>query len=69
MKKIIAIIAVVGTLSACHYGTQEAQNTLKDNEKYKTDEAGYSINRANVAAAEENTADTAVVATDSAAVK
>lgn len=69
MKKIVAILAVAGTLSACHYGTEEAQKTLKDNEKYKTDEAGYSVNRANVAAGEENTTDTTAVATDSAAVK
>ena len=65
MKKILAILAVAGTLSACHYGTEEAQNTLKDNEKYKSDEAGYSVNRANVTANEEASADTSAATVDS----
>jgi len=69
MKKILAILAVAGTLSACHYGTEEAQNTLKDNEKYKSDEAGYSINRANVTATEEANTDTTAVAVDSTSTK
>ena len=65
MKKFLAILAVAGTLSACHYGTEEAQNTLKDNEKYKSDEAGYSVNRANVTATEEASVDTTVATVDS----
>ena len=50
MKKILVAFAFAASLSACHYGTNEAQKTLQDNEKYKTDQAGYSINRANVTA-------------------
>ncbi len=69
MKKIVAILALAGTLSACHYGTEEAQNTLKDNEKYKSDESGYSINRANVTAGEESNSDSTSAVIDSAAVK
>jgi hypothetical protein len=69
MKKFLAILAVAGTLSACHYGTEEAQNTLKDNEKYKSDEAGYSVNRANVTATEEASVDTTVATVDSTTTK
>ncbi|TAE87404.1 MAG: hypothetical protein EAY81_04170 [Bacteroidetes bacterium] len=33
-------------MSACHYGQDEAKQTLERNEKYKTEKAEYSINRA-----------------------
>jgi hypothetical protein len=50
MKKILVAFAFAASLSACHYGTDEAQKTLKANEQYKSDKADYSINRANVTA-------------------
>lgn len=62
MKKILVAFAFAASLSACHYGTNEAQKTIETNELYKTEQAGYSINRANVSAeAPEATADTALV--------
>ncbi|MDZ4668697.1 MAG: membrane lipoprotein lipid attachment site-containing protein [bacterium] len=63
MKKILFAFAFAATLSACHYGTEEAQKTLNDNEKYKSESAGYSVNSANVKAEE-----TAVPATETAPV-
>lgn len=52
MKKILFAFAFAATLSACHYGTEEAKNTLDDNAKYKSEQADYSVNRANVKAEE-----------------
>jgi len=34
------------TLTACHYGQNEANDTLERNETYKNDKAEYSVNRA-----------------------
>ena len=57
MKKLLAIALFSFTVTACHYGTEEAQKTLKANEEYKTEQADYSVNRANVEApAEEEVA-------------
>ncbi len=50
MKKILVAFAFLASLSACHYGTEEAQKTLETNEQYKSDKADYSVNRANVKA-------------------
>ncbi|MBP7512376.1 MAG: hypothetical protein KA981_10620 [Bacteroidia bacterium] len=52
MKKILFAFAFAASLSACHYGTEEAKNTLDDNAKYKSESADYSVNRANVKAEE-----------------
>lgn len=56
MKKILVAFAFAASLSACHYGTDEAQKTLKANEQYKSEKADYSINRANVTAEADNAA-------------
>ncbi len=50
MKKILIAFAFAASLSACHYGTEEAQKTIQTNDQYKTDQAAYSVNRANVSA-------------------
>jgi hypothetical protein len=46
MKKILASALVIVSLSACHYGQDEAKQTLERNELYKTEKADYSVNRA-----------------------
>lgn len=46
MKKLFAAAIVVTSLSACHYGQDEAKQTLERNELYKTEKADYSVNRA-----------------------
>ncbi len=70
MKKLVAILAISASLTACHYGTEEAQKTLDANEQYKSEKADYSVNRANVSAAEESApADTAAASTDTVTVK
>lgn len=46
MKKLVAAAALVATLSACHYGQNEAKETLERNEQYKNEKADYSVNRA-----------------------
>lgn len=53
------------TFGACHYGAEEAKQTLETNQEYKGDKSDYSVNRANVAIPEESTpsADTVKVAT------
>lgn len=53
MKKLLAIAVVALSLGACHYGTEEAEKTLETNSEYKAAKADYSVNRANVTAAEE----------------
>lgn len=36
MKKVVVILAAITfSLTACHYGKEEAKETLKRNEKYK----------------------------------
>ncbi len=49
MKKLIIAFTFVASLSltACHYGQEEAQKTLKANELYKSDKQDYSTNRGN----------------------
>lgn len=48
MKKLFfaAIALSIVSLSACHYGQDEAKQTLERNEQYKSEKADYSINRA-----------------------
>ncbi len=46
MKKILASALVIVSLSACHYGQDEAKQTLERNELYKTEKADYSVNKA-----------------------
>lgn len=63
MKKLLAIFIISASLTACHYGTEEAQKTLDANEQYKSENAEYSVNRANVSAADETApADTVTAA-------
>jgi hypothetical protein len=67
MKKILVAFAFAASLSACHYGTDEAQKTLKANEQYKSDKADYSINRANVTAEADKEADKEAATVDTTA--
>jgi hypothetical protein len=48
MKKLALALATVAFLSitACHYGQEEAEKTLERNEQYKGDKADYSVNHA-----------------------
>ena len=48
MKKftIAALFLSALTMTACHYGQNEAKDTLERNELYKNDKAEYSVNRA-----------------------
>ncbi len=46
MKKILAAVLVIALLSACHYGQDEAKQTLERNELYKTEKTDYSVNKA-----------------------
>lgn len=48
MKKLLFLGLLTATLSACHYGQDEAQKTIETNEQYKSEKADYSVNRANV---------------------
>lgn len=48
MKKLFVALAVSAVLSSCHYLQGEARETLETNEKYKSEKAEYSVNRANV---------------------
>ncbi len=72
MKKIAVLITFGFTLTfgACHYGAEEAKNTLETNQEYKGDKSDYSVNRANVTEPKESdpSADTAFVATVDTAV-
>lgn len=49
MKKLSIVLALVAGLSltACHYGQEEAEKTLKANDLYKGDKKDYSTNRGN----------------------
>ncbi len=49
MKKLTIALALVASLSltACHYGQEEAAKTLETNELYKGDKKDYSTNRGN----------------------
>jgi hypothetical protein len=46
MKKLLAAAIVIASLSACHYGQNEAKETLERNENYKNENADFSVNRA-----------------------
>jgi hypothetical protein len=50
MKKtaiaFLSISALALSLASCHYGENEAKETIERNEQYKTEKADYSINRA-----------------------
>lgn len=65
MKKLAIAFATVSVfaLTSCHYGQQEAKETLGRNEQYKGDKADYSVNRAGGDAPKEEAA--APVAADS----
>ncbi|MFN4083540.1 MAG: hypothetical protein ACK4K9_07915 [Bacteroidia bacterium] len=58
MKKIFLVLFVAATLSSCHYLQGEARETLETNEKYKSEKADYSVNRANVSVQKEETQQT-----------
>lgn len=64
MKKFIAALFVSSlVISACHYGQDEAKETLQTNEQYKSDKVDYSTNRGNDGVMPENKkAETAPVA-------
>ena len=67
MKKLAIAFATLSmfSLTACHYGQEEAKNTLKRNEEYKGDKAGYSVNRAGGDAPAEGVDTTAAAPVDS----
>jgi hypothetical protein len=48
MKKLIlpAFAAMALLVSACHYGQNEAKETIERNEQYKTEKQDYSVNKA-----------------------
>jgi hypothetical protein len=69
MKKLAIVALSVFALTACHYGEEEAKNTLKRNEEYKGDKAGYSVNRAGGDAPKEEKADTTAAVADTTAKK
>ena len=48
MKKLFIAALFISALSltACHYGRQDAEKTLERNELYKGDKHEYSVNRA-----------------------
>lgn len=70
MKKLFAAAIVIASLSACHYGQNEAKETLQRNEEYKNEKADYSVNRAGEygsATKSEAKVDTTASATDTTA--
>jgi hypothetical protein len=69
MKKLAIAIATVSVfaLTSCHYGQNEAKETLERNEQYKSEKADYSVNRAGGDAPKEEA--TAPVAADSTSTK
>lgn len=71
MKKILASALVITLLAACHYGQDEAKQTLERNELYKSEKADYSINKAGEYGNPNETAKIAVdtLITDTSAVK
>lgn len=48
MKKLMFAALLFSSLAftACHYGQNEAHETIERNEQYKNDKADYSVNRA-----------------------
>jgi hypothetical protein len=66
MKKIAVLITLGFTLTfgACHYGAEEAKQTLETNKEYQGNKSDYSVNRANVAVPKESApeADTTIAA-------
>jgi hypothetical protein len=68
MKKLSIAILFAATLavSACHYGRNEAHETLERNEQYKNDNKDYSVNRAGEGG-KMNESEPAAAATDSTA--
>jgi hypothetical protein len=67
MKKLAIAFATLSVfaLTACHYGQEEAKNTLQRNEEYKGDKAGYSVNRAGGDAPKAEVADSTATPADS----
>ncbi|MCU0442909.1 MAG: hypothetical protein MUE96_10970 [Bacteroidia bacterium] len=50
MKKtaitLLSFAAFAFSIASCHYGQDEAKQTLERNEQYKSEKAEYSVNRA-----------------------
>jgi hypothetical protein len=46
MKKLAIVLLSAVSLAACHYGENEAKQTLQRNEEYKSEKTDYSINKA-----------------------
>jgi hypothetical protein len=71
MKKILASTLVITLLTACHYGQDEAKQTLERNELYKSEKSDYSVNKAGEYGNPNETAKTSVdsIATDTSTVK
>lgn len=73
MKKLAVFASVIifsFVLASCHYGQEDAQNTLKRNEEYKGDKADYSVNRAGEGSSSEEAAEApAAPAADTTATK
>lgn len=46
MKKLVVSAFVIASLASCHYGQEDAKKTLERNEKYKNENAEFSVNRA-----------------------
>jgi hypothetical protein len=69
MKKLVLALAAVASLSitACHYGQEEAGKTLERNEQYKGDKAEYSVNRAGEGGKTAKTEEVIAPATENAA--
>jgi hypothetical protein len=72
MKNVILsglfVLAIATT--SCHYGENEAKETIERNEKYKSEKQDYSVNRAGERGRKGDATNPApeVVSTDSAAV-
>lgn len=64
MKKLAIAFATLSVfaLTACHYGEEEAKNTLKRNEEYKNEKADFSVNRAGGDAPQAEVVDTTAAA-------
>lgn len=46
MKKLLIAFVAVALLGACHYGQNEAEESLKRNDEYKSEKKEYSVHRA-----------------------
>jgi hypothetical protein len=64
MKKLAIAFATLSVfaITSCHYGQNEAKETLERNEQYKSEKADYSVNRAGSEASKEEAPATPAVA-------